>query len=101
MAAHHPRCRPAVSRSSPTTWPSRRRRLQVPAGARFGLLFENREVAPHNIRIFDEGTSEPLFVGEVFSGPATRLYGVPALAAGRHSFRCDVHPSMAGEVVAG
>jgi plastocyanin len=76
-------------------------RLVVPADAAFGLLFENRESAPHNVRIFDEDAAEPLFVGEIFSGPSTRLYDVPALPAGEHSFRCDVHPAMAGEVIAG
>lgn len=76
-------------------------RLEVPAGTRFGLLFENREGAPHNVRIYDEGAAEPLFVGEIFSGPAARLYDVPALPLGTHRFRCDVHPQMAGEVVAG
>ena len=75
-------------------------RLEVRAGMSFGLLFENRESAPHNVRIYDEGAPDPLFVGEVFSGPATRLYEVPALPSGRHRFRCDVHPAMAGEVVA-
>jgi plastocyanin len=75
-------------------------RLEVRAGVLFGLLFENREGAPHNVRIYEEGASDPLFVGEVFSGPATQLYQVPALPVGTHLFRCDVHPAMAGEVVA-
>jgi hypothetical protein len=75
-------------------------RHDVPAGSSFGLLFENREGAPHNVRIYDEGVSEPFFVGEVFSGPATRLYEVPPLPSGSHLFRCDVHPAMAGVVVA-
>ena len=75
-------------------------RLEVPAGISFGLLFENREGAPHNVRIYDEGAPDPLFAGEVFSGPATRLYEVPALPPGTHRFRCDVHPAMAGEVAA-
>ena len=75
-------------------------RLEVQAGSGFGLLFENREGAPHNVRIYDEGAADPLFVGEVFSGPAIRLYDVPALPAGIHLYRCDVHPAMAGEVVA-
>ena len=75
-------------------------RLEARAGVAFGLLFDNREGAPHNVRIFDEGAPDPLFVGEIFSGPATRLYEVAALPAGTHSFRCDVHPAMAGVVVA-
>jgi plastocyanin len=76
-------------------------RLEVPAGTSFGLLFENREGAPHNVRIYDEGAPDPLFVGEVFAGPASRLYQVLALAPGVHRFRCDVHPAMTGEIVAG
>jgi plastocyanin len=75
-------------------------RLEAKAGVAFGLLFENREGAPHNIRINDEGASDPLFVGEIFSGPQTRLYEVPAIPAGTHRFRCDVHPAMTGEVIA-
>jgi plastocyanin len=74
--------------------------LVVPAGVRFGLLFENTEGVPHNVRIYAEGVSEPLFVGEVFSGPATRLYDVPPIPAGTYGFRCDVHPLMVGDVVA-
>jgi plastocyanin len=75
-------------------------RLEVKAGVAFGLLFENREGAPHNIRIYDEGGPDPLFVGEIFPGPQTRLYEVPAISAGTHRFHCDVHAAMTGEVIA-
>jgi plastocyanin len=76
------------------------KRLEVRAGVGFGLRFENHEGAPHNVRIYDEGGANPLFVGEIFSGPATRLYQVPSLAPGTHRFRCDVHPAMTGDVIA-
>src|SRR6266850_2548411 len=66
--------------------------LTVPAGRPFQLLFENREGAPHNVRIFDDGVDQPLFVGEIFGGPGSRIYEVPAIPAGTHSFKCDVHP---------
>ena len=49
-----------------------RQQLTVPAGTAFPLLFENREGAPHNVTIYDEGSAEPLFVGEIFSGPGSR-----------------------------
>jgi plastocyanin len=78
-----------------------RAQLSVPAGRPFQLLFENRESAPHNITIYDEGVEPPLFVGETFSGPGSRTYQVPAIPAGTHKFRCDVHPQMAGTVTAG
>ena len=76
-----------------------RAQLDVPAGNPFALLFENREGAPHNVRIYDD-VDHPLFTGDVFSGPASRVYEVPAIPAGMHRFRCDVHPEMAGTVTA-
>lgn len=74
--------------------------LDVPAGRPFQLLFENREGAPHNVRIYDESVDRPLFVGEVFGGPASRTYDVASIPAGPHRFRCDVHPEMSGEMIA-
>jgi plastocyanin len=76
-----------------------RAQLDVPADKQFALLFENREGAPHNVRIYDD-VDHPLFVGDVFSGPASRVYELPAIPAGTHRFRCDVHPEMAGTVTA-
>ena len=77
-----------------------RTQLAIPAGRAFQLLFENREGAPHNIRIYDNPDT-PLFSGEIFGGPGSRTYDVPAIPAGSHKFRCDVHPEMAGTVTAG
>lgn len=74
-----------------------RQQLDVPAGRPFQLLFENREGAPHNVTIYD-GAGQLLFVGEIFGGPGSRTYDVPAIAAGAYRFRCDVHPEMAGTV---
>ena len=77
-----------------------RRQLDVPAGRPFALLFENRDGAPHNVRIYDEGVDQPLFVGDVFGGPGSRTYEVPPLPAGTHRFRCDVHAEMSGVATA-
>jgi plastocyanin len=77
-----------------------RTRLEVPAGVAFGLLFENREGAPHNVAILDQGDGHAVFVGEIFGGPGSRTYTVTPIAAGTYGFRCDVHPDMAGTVVA-
>ena len=76
------------------------RAAAVAAGTPFGLVFENRDGAPHNVTILD-GKGVELFVGEVFGGPGWRTYAVPALAAGQLTFRCDVHPTMTGTLVAG
>ena len=77
-----------------------REQLAVPAGRAFPLLFENRELAPHNVAIYRDGIPDALFAGEIFSGPASRTYEVPALAAGTYRFRCDVHPDMSGVLIA-
>lgn len=76
-----------------------RSELAVPAGVRVPLLFENRESAPHNVTIVDDA-GRTLFVGEVFSGSASRTYDVGPLPAGTYRFRCDVHPEMSGTVIA-
>ncbi len=70
--------------------------LRVPAEAPFTIEFENREQAPHNVSIHGQ---QPLFVGEVFGGPATRTYSVPPLPAGQYEFICDVHPNMRGALI--
>ena len=75
--------------------------LEAPAGEPFAFAFENQEGVPHNVAIYaDESATEPLFVGEIFSGPDSRTYQVPALEAGTYFFRCDVHPvTMIGTLV--
>jgi plastocyanin len=77
-----------------------RTELVIPADVPFQLLFENRESAPHNVTLFSGEGGEPLFTGEVFSGAGSRMYDVPAIPLGAYRFRCDVHPEMAGAVVA-
>jgi plastocyanin len=72
--------------------------IVVPANRPSSLVFENRDGAPHNVSIAPAGYA-PVFVGEIFTGPAARVYSVPALPFGRYSFRCDVHPEMTGTVV--
>jgi plastocyanin len=77
--------------------------LIVPAGEDFQLIFDNQEPGvPHNVSIYtDQSATEPLFQGEVITGPATTTYQVPAIEPGEYFFRCDIHPSdMVGTVEA-
>ena len=74
--------------------------VTAPAGKAFALTFENQESAPHNVSIYtDSSASNRLFEGEIFSS-GSRVYQVPALAAGTYFFRCDVHQEMTGTIVA-
>jgi plastocyanin len=75
--------------------------LAAPANEPFVIVFENREAVSHNVSIYaDEGLGDRRFEGVLFGGPATRWYPVPALAAGTYRFVCDLHPTMAGRLVA-
>ena len=74
--------------------------VKVPAGKAFQLTFDNQDGAPHNVAIYtDSSASQAKFQGDIFSS-GTRVYDVPALAAGSYFFRCDVHPDMTGTIVA-
>ena len=70
--------------------------LEVHADQAFSLVFENRDGELHNVSITAPDGREQVFTGETFSGPAAKVYSVPALPAGAYTFRCDVHPDMKG-----
>jgi plastocyanin len=74
--------------------------VEVPAGKPFTLVFDNSgDKYPHNVAI-DDASGANVFRGDVIDGGKTIEYQVPALAAGSHGFKCDLHPSMTGTVVA-
>ena len=49
----------------------------------------------HNVAITDS-TGQQVFKGEIFAGPDSRQYPIPALPAGTYTFACSVHPQMTG-----
>jgi plastocyanin len=75
--------------------------ITVTAGRALDLTFDNEDGAPHNVAIYtDASAATVVFRGEIFNGPATKVYSVPALASGTCFFRCDAHPGMQGTIVA-
>jgi plastocyanin len=76
------------------------RRLTAPADESLTLRFSNDSSVAHNVSIYDRD-GEPLFTGEIFTGPRVVDYAIPALAAGSYQFVCDVHAQqMTGTLVA-
>ena len=69
--------------------------LTAPADTPFQIAFDNKDTSvPHNVAIHrDSPTGEKVFEGDIFPGPATRIYDVPALEAGTYAFICSVHPT--------
>ncbi|HVE75483.1 MAG TPA: cupredoxin domain-containing protein [Actinomycetota bacterium] len=74
--------------------------LRVPAEVPFELEFTNKEQAPHNVAILEEGEQSTLFREDPIAGPKTVKWKVPALEVGSFPFRCDIHPDMKGVIVA-
>ena len=74
--------------------------MTAPAGKAFAMTFETRTASPTTSSIYtDSSASQRLYEGEIFSS-GSRVYQVPALAAGTYFFRCDVHQDMTGTIVA-
>ncbi len=68
--------------------------VTAPADTPFTLVFDNQDaLAPHNVVVNDPGgTAVDIGANPFFTGPETRSYNYPALAAGAYPFICQVHP---------
>ena len=75
--------------------------LQAPADQPFQIRFANNDAGvPHNVEIRDSSGAS-IWKGEIFNGIETRVYDVPAIAAGTYTFVCTVHPNMVGTITIG
>lgn len=67
--------------------------FSAPADAPFTIAFINEDPGtPHNVELRD-GSGASVYLGDIFNGVETRVYDVPALAAGEYTFLCTVHPT--------
>jgi plastocyanin len=76
--------------------------IDAPANAPFTVALDNQDTGiQHNVSVYPSATdlTEPIEQGEIITGPATADYRVRALETGEYYFRCDVHPTMSGQVV--
>jgi heme/copper-type cytochrome/quinol oxidase subunit 2 len=77
--------------------------LSGPVNRPFEIAFENQEAVPHNVAFFEgDNASAPRILPQsetqVFPGPRTETYSLPALEAGSYYFHCDAHPGMSGKL---
>jgi plastocyanin len=75
--------------------------IDLPANQPSTIHFVNEDNATqHNIAIFPsaDDLANPLFRGELLTGPGEIDYAVDPLEAGEYYFHCDVHPTMNGTV---
>lgn len=74
--------------------------LEFPADTPIMIVLDNQDEAiPHNVSIYVSQGGDPLFQGELVTGPARIDYQIPQLEAGEYFFQCDVHPTtMTGTV---
>jgi plastocyanin len=75
--------------------------LSLPAGGEVVIAFDNRDPLPHNLAIYPEQGGDPIFQGEIITGPAQVEYRFPSPEPGTYDFRCDIHPQMTGSVTVG
>jgi cytochrome c oxidase subunit 2 len=79
--------------------------LAGPVNRPFEITFDNQEAVPHNVAFFEGANADaprilPESETQVFPGPKTETYQLPALKAGRYFFRCDAHATaMQGTLV--
>jgi len=69
--------------------------LEAKANTPFTIHFDNQDSqAPHNVHLTGP-TGDVALGGDTafFTGPGTRDYTVPALAAGVYEYMCQVHPT--------
>jgi plastocyanin len=77
--------------------------LSLPAEGPVTIAFDNRDPdIPHNVAIYTESGGDPIFQGEVITGPAQVEYTFEPPEPGTYYFQCDIHPpQMNGTVTVG
>lgn len=77
--------------------------LTAEAGADVKISFQNKDNAvQHNFSLYEtEESEDPLFEGDITTGPETTTYEFTAPAdSGTYHFHCDIHPTaMQGDFV--
>jgi plastocyanin len=73
--------------------------IGIPSGQKVVIRFVNNDAGTqHNIAVFpsSDQLGNPLFQGDLVTGPDTTDYEVGPFEPGEYFFHCDVHPTMSG-----
>ncbi|MDQ3978227.1 MAG: cupredoxin domain-containing protein [Actinomycetota bacterium] len=65
------------------------------------LSYENKDQITHGLVLLEtHNSSDPFFRVDVFAGPKTQTFTIPAQRPGTYAFHCQVHPSaMSGTLL--
>jgi plastocyanin len=75
--------------------------LAAPANQAFTINYDNKDQRAHNIVILtSHSATDALYKADLFQGPGTQSFDVPALAAGTYAFHSDSNPAaMSGTFI--
>lgn len=74
--------------------------LEILANTEISVVFENQEAVPHNFAIYEtEAATQQVFATEILNTPGEAEGTFTSPGPGTLFFRCDVHPTMSGDVI--
>jgi len=69
--------------------------LAAPANQAFTINYDNKDQLAHNIVILQShSATDAMYKADLFRGPATKTFDVPAMTPGTYAFHSDSNPAQ-------
>jgi len=69
--------------------------LAAPANQAFTINYDNKDQLAHNIVILQShNATDAMYKADLFRGPATKTFNVPAMTPGTYAFHSDSNPAQ-------